>query len=80
MTNTHGWPGEKGTRTTIRPIFAWYDLWVGVFIDRPMRRAYFFPIPCFGIVVQFPYKEKCGAYIGCNCRECRGAREEKPTP
>jgi len=36
----------------VRPIFAWFDLWVGVFIDRPNRRVYIFPIPCFGIVVE----------------------------
>jgi hypothetical protein len=37
----------------IRPIFAWYDLWIGVFVDRPKRRVYVFPVPCFGIVIQF---------------------------
>ena len=36
----------------IEPIFAWYDLWVGVFIDRPKRRIYVFPVPCLGIVIQ----------------------------
>lgn len=35
----------------VRPIFAWYDLWIGVFIDRPKRRVYIFPVPCFGIVI-----------------------------
>lgn len=34
-------------------IFAWYDLWVGVFIDRPNHRVYIFPIPCVGIRVQW---------------------------
>jgi hypothetical protein len=38
---------------SVRPIFAWYDLWVGAFIDRPKRRLYLFPIPCFGLVIQF---------------------------
>jgi hypothetical protein len=38
---------------TIRPIFAWYDLWVGAFWDGTKRRLYLFPIPCLGIVVQF---------------------------
>jgi hypothetical protein len=37
----------------VEPIFAWYDLWVGVFIDRPKRRVYVFPVPCFGLVIQF---------------------------
>ena len=33
----------------VTPIFRWYDLWIGVFIDRPGRSIYFFPVPCFGI-------------------------------
>lgn len=36
----------------VRPIFAWFDLWVGVYIDRPNRRVYVFPVPCLGIVIQ----------------------------
>lgn len=36
---------------TITPMFAWYDIWVGVFVDRPKRRVYVFPVPCFGFVV-----------------------------
>lgn len=38
----------------IRPIFAWYDLWIGVFIDRSKRRVYVLPIPCVGFVVELP--------------------------
>jgi hypothetical protein len=38
---------------SIRPIFAWYDFWVGVFIDRPKRRIYIFPFPCLGVVIKF---------------------------
>ncbi len=47
LTIRHPWASLK-----VRPIFAWFDLWVGVFIDRPNRRVYIFPIPCFGIVVE----------------------------
>lgn len=36
----------------VRLIFAWYDLWVGVFIDRPKRRVYVFPLPCIGVVIK----------------------------
>lgn len=35
----------------VRLIFAWYDLWIGVFIDHPKRRIYIFPLPCIGLVV-----------------------------
>lgn len=34
-------------------VFAWYDLWVGVYWDREKRKLYIFPIPCFGIVLSF---------------------------
>ena len=37
----------------VRLIFAWYDIWVGVFIDRAKRRAYVLPLPCIGIVIDF---------------------------
>ena len=37
----------------IRPIFAWYDLWVGAFWDAKKRRLYILPLPCIGIVLQF---------------------------
>lgn len=35
----------------IRLIFKWYDIWIGVFIDRPKRKVYIFPIPMMGIVI-----------------------------
>lgn len=41
---------------SVKPIFAWYDLWIGVFIDRPKRRVYIFPVPCLGIVVTMPHR------------------------
>jgi hypothetical protein len=37
----------------IKPIFAWYDLWVGVFWDRAKLRLYVLPLPCVGIVLDF---------------------------
>lgn len=36
----------------VRPLCAWYDAWIGVFIDRPKRRVYVFPVPCFGMVIE----------------------------
>lgn len=38
---------------SVRPIFAWYDLWIGLFWDRTKRRLYVLPLPCIGIVIQF---------------------------
>lgn len=41
----------------IKPIFAWYDLWIGVFVDTTKRKIYVFPIPCFGVVIELGKKE-----------------------
>lgn len=30
---------------TIKPIFAWYDIWIGTFWDQAKRRLYIFPVP-----------------------------------
>lgn len=38
---------------SIKPIFAWYDLWIGVYWDAGKRRLYILPIPCLGVVIQF---------------------------
>lgn len=38
---------------TIKPIFAWYDFWVGLFWDSKKRKLYVFPIPMVGIVIDF---------------------------
>lgn len=43
---------------TVRPIFAWYDLWVGAFWDRQKRRLYILPVPCIGVVIQFARAEE----------------------
>lgn len=37
----------------VRPIFAWYDFWVGLFWDRQKRRLYILPVPCLGVVLEF---------------------------
>ena len=41
----------KGRSPLIKPIIAWYDLWVGIYYDRKRRKLYFLPIPCVGIVI-----------------------------
>jgi hypothetical protein len=32
-------------------LFAWYDLWVGVYYDRRSKRLYILPLPCVGLVI-----------------------------
>lgn len=38
-------------KVTVKFLFAWYDLWVGVFIDRAKWAVYVFPIPTLGICI-----------------------------
>lgn len=37
----------------MRPLFAWYDLWVGAYWDRKTRQLYVLPLPCLGFVISF---------------------------
>lgn len=39
-------------------IFRWYDLWVGVYIDRKNQVVYVFLLPCFGLSI--PYSNDRG--------------------
>ncbi len=45
------WP-EYWPRFRIRPIFAWYDLWMGVYIDRYHETVYIFILPMIGIRIE----------------------------
>ena len=39
--------------TSARPLFKWFDFWVGLFWDSKGRKLYVFPVPMFGIVFEF---------------------------
>ena len=36
-------------RIKFKLMFAWYDMWIGLFIDTKKKIVYFFPFPMFGI-------------------------------
>jgi len=40
----------------VKLLFAWYDLWIGFFWDAKKKWLYFFPLPCFGIILKFKKK------------------------
>jgi hypothetical protein len=42
----------------VKFIFAWYDFWIGFYWDRDKKRLYFFPIPMFGIYIDFGGKKE----------------------
>lgn len=36
----------------IKFLFAWYDIWIGVFYDKKKKWLYILPIPMFGIIIK----------------------------
>lgn len=60
----------------IRPLFAWYDLWVGLYWDRKTRRLYVLPLPCIGVVFDFGQPVPAGGY----CSRCLAPILSKPGP
>jgi hypothetical protein len=50
---------DAGRVMRIRPLFAWYDLWIGAYWDRKAHALYVLPLPMLGFVVEWrcPLKE-----------------------
>jgi hypothetical protein len=46
----------------IRPVFAWYDLWVGAFWDKAKRKLYVLPLPCIGLVFELGDCPRCDGF------------------
>jgi hypothetical protein len=44
----------------IKPIFAWYDIWIGMFWDTRKRKLYILPVPCLGIVMDLSARPDAG--------------------
>lgn len=57
---------------TIKPVFAWYDFWVGIFWDRRKRVLYVLPVPMLGVKFCFAYKPAPET----DCPLCHGTGEE----
>lgn len=37
----------------IQFLFAWYDLWIGLFWDKNKKWLYILPLPMLGIILKF---------------------------
>lgn len=40
----------------IQLIFAWYDLWIGLFWNKDKNWLYILPFPTIGIILKFPQR------------------------
>ncbi len=42
---------------TISFFFRWYDLWIGLYIDKPNRTLYICPLPMMGVKICWRFEE-----------------------
>lgn len=47
-------PAPEPVPFSIKPLFKWFDIWIGVYIDTAKRRIYVFPMPMLGVCIQLP--------------------------
>ncbi len=47
----------------VRALFAWYDLWVGVFWDSKKRWLYVLPLPMVGLILDFSPRRRSGGRL-----------------
>lgn len=43
---------------SISPLFRWYDLWIGGYIDLKNRSIYILPVPMLGVKITYPSKHE----------------------
>ncbi len=56
-------------------LFAWYDLWIGLYFDKKNRKLYILPLPMIGIIILFSTKDTKSDKILSNEREGLGKHE-----
>jgi len=37
----------------IEPLFKWYDLWIGIYVDTKNRVIYILPLPMIGVKISY---------------------------
>ena len=50
-------------RLRLRPVFAWYDCWIGAYYDRKKQRLYLM-VPFVGVCIDFAALEAGGSDEG----------------
>ena len=57
-------------RFRLRVVFAWYDLWIGFYLDRKGRALYFFPVPMIGFEIRDSKRTITMSMYGVECSVC----------
>lgn len=51
----------RGLWPRVQLAFKWYDIWVGVYVDKDRRIAYICPLPMVCISVMYCWEKCCRA-------------------